>query len=252
MITSKDNPKVKLARQLGRYKKTRYDEQLFILENKHFIEEWIQKRPNNISYILYSGATNPLETLINNSITCLAVEERIFNQIPTVKNCSGIIAVVKMPPQDNTFDSTFKTVVLLHDINKPSNVGAIIRNAVAFHVDAIITTKNCADIYNPESIRAAAGSTTELPIFTLEETISIDQLSNFKSYYLDPKAKKSIHEKDNYEQELYIFGSEMGFDSTLAPLLHKATGLRIKQSKLVDSLNVAVSSGIILAQQYNQ
>ena len=81
MISSKDNPKVKLARHLGRYKKTRYEEQLFILENKHFIKEWIQKKPSDISYILYSGEKNPLETLINNNIDCLAVEERIFNQI---------------------------------------------------------------------------------------------------------------------------------------------------------------------------
>ena len=246
MISSKDNPKVKLARHLGHYKKTRYEEQLFILENKHFIKEWIQKKPSDISYILYSGETNPLETLISNNIDCLAVEERIFNQIPTVKNSSGIIAVVNMPQQKNTFDSTFKKVVLLHDINKPSNVGAIIRNAVAFHVDAIITTKNCADIYNPESIRAAAGSTTQLPIFTLEETVSVDQLSSFKSFYLDPKAKNNILQKDNYEQELYIFGSEMGFNTLLSPLLSNATGLRIEQSGLIDSLNVAVSAGILL------
>ena len=151
-----------------------------------------------------------------------------------------------MPQQKNEFDSTFKKVVLLHDINKPSNIGAIIRNAVAFHVDAIITTKNCADIYNPESIRAAAGSTTQLPIFTLEETVSVDQLSSFKSFYLDPKAKKNIHQKDNYEQELYIFGSEMGFDTLLSPLLSNATGLRIEQSGLIDSLNVAVCAGILL------
>ena len=169
-----------------------------------------------------------------------------FQSNSTVKNSSGIIAVVNMPQQKNEFDSTFKKVVLLHDINKPSNIGAIIRNAVAFHVDAIITTKNCADIYNPESIRAAAGSTTQLPIFTLEETVSVDQLSSFKSFYLDPKAKNNILQKDNYEQELYIFGSEMGFNTLLSPLLSNATGLRIEQSELIDSLNVAVSAGILL------
>ena len=65
---SKDNPKVKLARHLGRYKKTRYEEQLFILENKHFIKEWIQKKPSDISYILYSGETIMAHSLLTTVI----------------------------------------------------------------------------------------------------------------------------------------------------------------------------------------
>ena len=246
MIESKDNPKVKLARSLVRYKKIRYQEQLFVLENKHFIKEWIQKKPTDIHYILYSGEKNSLDTIIPSNIECVSVEEHLFKQIPSIKTSSGVIAVVAMPHKETLFNTSAKKVVLLHDINKPSNVGAIIRNAVAFNMDAVVVTKHCADIFHPESIRASAGSITELPVYTLSDTVTLNQLSQFKSFYLDSNAEKTMPQKESYEQELYIFGSEMGYDKVLSPILNNATGLRIDQSKAVDSLNVAVSSGIFL------
>ena len=79
MITSKDNPTVKLARALGRNKKIRHEKQLFILENKHFIKEWIQTKPSAIKTILYTENNKP--TNIPTDIETIEIETKLFSQI---------------------------------------------------------------------------------------------------------------------------------------------------------------------------
>ncbi|MAH80500.1 MAG: hypothetical protein CMP39_02300, partial [Rickettsiales bacterium] len=92
MITSKDNPIIKLARALGRYKKIRYEEQLFILENKHFIEEWIQTNPLAIKTILYTNTNKPRNIPAN--IEGIEIDPKLLSQISTLKNNPGIVAIV--------------------------------------------------------------------------------------------------------------------------------------------------------------
>ena len=174
MITSKDNPIIKLASALGRYKKIRYEEQLFILENKHFIEEWIQTNPLAIKTILYTNTNKPRNIPAN--IEGIEIDPKLLSQISTLKNNPGIVAIVKMNKIPPTFKNQYKTILLLQAINKPSNIGAIIRNAVAFNCKAIILSKNCADCYHPEAIRAAAGTIQHINIYYLEQNISLAQL----------------------------------------------------------------------------
>jgi TrmH family RNA methyltransferase len=249
MITSKDNAKVQLARQLGRSKKCRYDNQLFILENKHIINEWLVQFPHLLRIILYTGRQNkPLTS--ESSVEFAEVDEAVFKTIPTVKTSSGCLAIVAMNVAVPTFNSQFKSIVLLDSINKPNNLGAIIRNAVAFDCDAIVLSKDCADVYHPETIRASAGSIHHLPIYRLGETIQLKDLESYTKFYLDPKAKSQLIEKTVSIKEVYIFGSEMGFNASLESFLVDAMPLSVEQDHRLDSLNVAVCSGIVLHHQF--
>ncbi len=96
-------------------------------------------------------------------------KDMIFNQLSDLTTSPGILAVVQQPVWDQ--ETVFKRPRVLgfygECLQDPANVGAIIRTAVAFGMDALWLSTDSADVFNPKVVRATAGALLRLPVFSV-------------------------------------------------------------------------------------
>jgi TrmH family RNA methyltransferase len=261
-ISSRDNQRIK---QAGKVRDSLNDSVIFV-EGLRLAEEVLRSNLK-IHEVFFTGnfaqtergkeflrtveKSNPVE-----------VSEKVFNTLSETKNSQGIIVICEKTKTGKeviesalTFDSRkFSLIVLLHRINNPANEGAILRTCEATGVSAVILTKNSADVFSPKALRGAMGASLRLPIWTDADFFDVLEWAkekNLISVCADVNAKKSYLEIDWKKPRLLIFGSE-------------AHGLSVKERNAVDesliipmengveSLNLAVSGGIILYEAKRQ
>jgi RNA methyltransferase, TrmH family len=251
IITSIDNKNIKLIKLLSSHSKFRKKYGLFVIEGLKNIEDNIAHNKENIFLVAVSDLNQeyvqdaPL--FRGQSFEIIIVEHSILNKISTLKSPDGFLAICKPKQWDiekKLLD--FKKIAILDQVQNPANIGAIIRNAVAFKVDAIFYTEGSADIYHPEAIRAMAGNCFQIPFVELKQE-TLTQLTDcgFSLFYLDAKAKQTLDKVIMPEKIAFVLGSEgKGIHSEI---LENAshTKVRIKTTENIDSLNVAVTSGIV-------
>ena len=243
MITSSDNPKCKLVRQLLSSAKIREKQQLFVLENITHIQYFIDHYPHLIEFIL---KTDDITIGDHHQISSFDVAAGVLQQCLTIHTNKEICAVVKCPKWAIDINQ-MDTVLVCFGLNKPSNCGSIIRNAAAFDVDCILFDEYSCDPYHPESVRAAAGYITKIPL--LKRTlIEIKQYaSSFHCYTLDSNVQTQIKDIAFKKKKMLFIGSENGFDANVqAFVLGCSTPFKIEMANNIDSLNVGVATGIVL------
>src|SRR5690606_5705394 len=99
-------------------------------------------------------------------IESLPVSESAFRKASARENPDGLLAVAEMPSLglDRIKLSPSPFILVLEHVEKPGNLGAILRSADAAGVDAVILTDPATDIFSPQAIRSSQGSIFSLPI----------------------------------------------------------------------------------------
>src|SRR6185369_13384950 len=97
-----------------------------------------------------------------------SVSEKLLESISFTKTPQGIVVLAERPESSETRLNVgaVPLIVVLHQINNPVNVGAILRTAEAAGATGVITTKNTSDPFSPKSLRGAMGSAFRLPIWS--------------------------------------------------------------------------------------
>ncbi|MBX7054820.1 MAG: RNA methyltransferase [Pyrinomonadaceae bacterium] len=181
--------------------------------------------------------------------------DRVFQTIAATEHSQGVILISERPEQGASGiesrladGSRLPIVVLLYHINNPSNLGAVLRTAEAAGVAGIIVTKHSADVYSPKSIRSSMGSAFRMAIWDdveFENAVKWAGTRGLLSTATAASAEAVHTEVDWSVPRLLIFGSEAhglkGID--LGP---EAERVKIDIKPPVESLNLAVSAGIIL------
>ena len=103
-----------------------------------------------------------------------AAGEELFDYASPMKNSPGPLFTVKIPAEDTA--APIRRAIVLESVQDPGNVGTVIRTANAFGIDAVILTGNCADLYNPKTVRATMGAifrqrVLELPLAELRAAL---------------------------------------------------------------------------------
>lgn len=261
-ITSRDNQRIKTAAKVrdGKIKN------LLFIEGIRLCEE-ILRSNISINEIFYSEnfrqnerAENLFNKLTKLSAESFEVSENIFNSLSDTKNSQGIILICEKPFQlkkifeDEIKKASFRLVLLLHEINNPNNLGAILRTAEAAGVSGLILTRNSANPFSPKALRASMGSALRMPI--LENVDFVEILAWAKSADLetvcaDVNAEKSYTEIDWKKPKLLIFGSE-AHGLSVEERENIQESMIIPMENGVESLNLAVSGGIILFEAKRQ
>jgi TrmH family RNA methyltransferase len=167
----------------------------------------------------------------------------------------GLIAIAMQQGNvlaDLLLDET-PLLLVLEGIEKPGNLGAILRSADGAGVDAVILVDCVLDLYNPNAIRSSQGLLFALPIVSTDRDTLTNWLDvkNIVGCATTPGSKK-LHWEVDYKQGLALFmGSES--DGLSDYWLEKATHkIRIPMAGQADSLNVAASAAVCLYEARRQ
>ncbi len=263
-ITSRENQKLKLARKV----RDGHTKELIFVEGLRLAEEVLRSelRVNEV-FISESFENDARSTILLSSFqqkqTAVSeVSDRIFQSIADTKTSQGIVLICQKPQTDKqSFESQFSQstgklplVVALHQINNPSNLGAILRSGEAVNVAGIIISANSADVFSPKSLRASMGAGFRLNIWTnagFDEILNWARENDLISTAADINAEKKYVEIDWNRPRLLIFGSEAhGLSAEERKKIDEH--LVIPMENGVESLNLAVSCGIILFEAKRQ
>lgn len=263
-ITSRENAKLKLARRV----RDRAEKGLVFVEGARLAEEVLRSEVKiGEIFIAEDFAPNSrtaqlLAVFQTNNLSINTVSPNLLQSLADTKNSQGIILICEKPLTEKpNFEARFSArkgklpvVVFLHEINNPSNLGAILRTAEAVDASGIIVSKNSADPFAPKSLRAAMGAGFRLNIWTnagFEEVLEWSREKNLVSTAADVNAEKNYVEIDWTQPRLLIFGSEAhGLSAENYGKIDE--GLIIPMENDVESLNLAVSCGIILFEAKRQ
>jgi RNA methyltransferase, TrmH family len=185
----------------------------------------------------------------------IELSEPAFKKIAYSKNPDGWLALVKSKKISlkNLKLSKNPLIFVLEGLEKPGNLGAIIRTASAIEIDAVIINDQNIDPYNPNVIRASTGLvfSTKTLIATKEETLTWLKNNKFNILATTGKASKSLYESNLNQATAFVFGSEpLGLSEFW---LKKSDNLvKIPMRKNLDSLNVSVSAAVFAFEAFRQ
>jgi TrmH family RNA methyltransferase len=187
-----------------------------------------------------------------------SISEKLLASISYTKTPQGIIVLASRPAND---EASFKAkqpdaplLVVMHGINNPVNVGAILRTAEAAGVTGAIATANTSDPFSPKALRGAMGSAFRLPIWmraNYADVLAWCAERGIRTISAAAKSPKGFTEVDWRGPCALILGPE---SSGLSSAEIEATGeaVSIPMKGPVESLNVAVAAGILLYEANRQ
>tara|TARA_B100000902_G_C27230291_1_gene874429 strand:+ start:392 stop:1126 length:735 start_codon:yes stop_codon:yes gene_type:complete len=233
--------KLKLIKSL-KNKKSRESLNLFVVEGLKGIIE-VNSSSYDILFTVVSKKTYNHNKPYLPSENIFILEEDEIEKISNLKKNKIGLSIVKSR-SDIFSDTKFNGLMIaLDSINDPGNLGTIIRNADWFGIKNIICSKNTVDFYNPKTIQSSMGSFTRVNIF-YDDLSKIFDRSPLKIYGTSSEIKDSIDPK-TIKEGIILFGSEAnGVREDLKKHIH--SWISIKGNGKAESLNVSVSSGIIL------
>ena len=164
VITSRSNPAVVAAAAL-KEKKYRDASSLFMLEGEKLFLEAVSSGIGISEVFVTEGKLSLCRGKVSDELIRV-VSDGVIEKISTEKSPQGIICVAKYIDKIHIINKIYnmedfsdgRRIMILSSIRDPGNLGTIIRTASAFGVDELILSSDCADIYNPRTVRAAMGT----------------------------------------------------------------------------------------------
>jgi len=240
VITSIDNPRVKEVVRL-RKPRERRRAGLFVAEGSREVE---RARAAGLTVVATFYAPELLAWPDDGE----EVSERVLRKMAYRAEPEGVVAVVEAPRHDLPRDGTLFVAAV--GIEKPGNLGAIVRAADAAGADAVLVAEAEADPWNPNAIRASTGAVFTLPIVeaTLDDVRSLD--AQLVAAAVD--APRRHHEVDLRPPTAIAIGAE---DDGLPDRWLAAADERVAipmQGRTVDSLNAASAAAVLLFEAVRQ
>lgn len=258
-ITSRDNSLLRLARSVREGKTV---EHIFV-EGLRLCEE-VLRSGLPIEAVIVSEElaekpkwTTTVEGLSAASNRVALVSEQLLASISYTKTPQGIVVLAGRPETSELHFAAAQSdslIVVLHRINNPVNVGAILRTAEAAGASGAIATQNTADPFSPKALRGAMGSAFRLPVWfgpSFDEAIDWCRKREVQTICADVHASVSYDEVDWSGPSALVVGAESSGLSE-AEIAAATRSVRIPMSELAESLNVAVATGVLLYEAARQ
>ncbi|MDP4282495.1 MAG: TrmH family RNA methyltransferase [Bacteroidota bacterium] len=260
LITSLQNPLIKNILLLEEKPRERKNQNLIIIEGLREIRLAILSG-FTVTTILYCPELIPnaeLDSLLSHSMSSfelIEIPREIFNKMAYRKDSGGVIALAN--PKRILFRdiklSNNPLLLVLESVEKPGNLGAILRTADSANLDGVIICDPQTDIYNPNAIRASIGCIFTMPVVTCTSEHTILWLKNNKihSFATALTATQFYHDVDFRQPSAIIMGSEAnGLSKTW---LDEADDLiKIPMMGKIDSMNVSASAAVVVYEAMRQ
>ncbi len=155
-ISSRNNEKIKTVRKLAD-KKHRQRSGLFVLEGHKLVSDYIRSGSSPVQLFVAEDVLEKYGGIIDGA-SCgevYVLPRDLYMHVSGESAPQGILAVCQMP--EHTGEYRQGKTVILESVRDAGNLGTVIRTAGAFGIDNVVLSSDCADIYNPKTLRAAMG-----------------------------------------------------------------------------------------------
>jgi len=250
-ITSLQNPKIKDLVSLETKSRERSARGLFVVEGRREISRAIASGFEPYE-LFFNGEEGEFESL---QCRKFQVSDKVYEKIAYREGTEGIVALFKAKPTtlQEIKPSGAPLVLVLESVEKPGNLGAVLRTADAAGVEAVIICDPLTDIYNPNLIRASLGAAFSVPVVacTSQEAYSWLSTNNIKILTAQLQDSKLYYDTDMTGPVAIVFGTE---DKGLTDFWRERSDakIRIPMAGLMDSLNVSVSAAILCFEAVRQ
>lgn len=241
LITSTSNNRIKEIRKL-KDKKYSNSKKLFVIEGENLIDEAIK---NNLLVELYVLEGTEIKYNFNYDV----VTYEVMKTLSDLKSVPRLIGVSKYIEKNELGNR----IVILDGVQDPGNLGTIVRNSVAFGADTIVLSKETVSLYNEKVLRSTGGMIYNINVVTgdLEDIINKIKDKDIKVIGTSLRKSKSLEEFERLDKYAIIFGNEgNGVSSKILGCCDDI--VRIDMDNKCESLNVGVSTGIILYHLYKR
>jgi len=281
-VTSAKNPKIRNLLLLQEKSKARREQGLFVVEGRRELQHCLEagftvrtvfvcpELAGEDSFASF-GMTKGLSS--GTTFTChseeagsqrknlagepliIEIPETLYRKVAYRESTEGIIAEVEVKERrlEDLELSEHPLVVVLESVEKPGNLGAVLRSADAARADAVIVCDPLTDLYNPNLIRASLGGIFTVPTVaaTSEETIAWLKAHGIRILTAQLQDSSWYYDVDMSVGTALVMGTE---STGLTDLWRRAADAHIRIPMLgrLDSLNVSVSAAILLFEAVRQ
>ena len=251
LIESTNNEKIKNLSRLLTDNRFRKNSGIFAVEGKQENQRAINFGQEAEEFFICESIFD--EDFPKGKITL--VSEKVYQKLAYRGTSEGIIGVYKTKANDL---SDFKpkenaSIIVVESIEKPGNLGAILRSCEAFGIDALIIADPKADFYNPNVIRSSVGCLFGMNIYTSNNEKLFEFLQNhdFNIFTtLMDESAEDLYKKDFTQKSALLFGTE---HSGLSDFwIGKGKNTLIPMSGSIDSLNLSNAVAISCYEMLRQ
>lgn len=256
-ISSAQNPFIKSLVLLQEKAKARKQSGTFLIEGLREMELAI-KGNYTLETILFLPelvSETEIRKRISNSVELIEISKEVYQKLAYRDTTEGIIAVaqtkslgladLKLPENP--------LIVVMEAIEKPGNIGAMLRTCDAAKVDAVIIANPKTDLYNPNIVRSSVGClfTNQIATASTEEAIFFLQKNHIHFYSATLQNSTAYHTQNYTTPTALVVGTEA--TGLTQPWRDQATqNIIIPMQGAIDSMNVSVAAAILIFEAKRQ
>ena len=256
-ITSVQNPFIKSIIQLQEKAKARKQSGLFIIEGRREIQ-LATKGGYQIEQLLFLPEMIAKEELLlisKNAVELIEISKEVYQKIAYRDTTEGVNAVAhtKSFLLSDLQLSENPLILVVESIEKPGNLGAMLRTADAAHIDAVLVADPKTDLYNPNMVRSSVGClfTNQIAVGTTDEIIDFLEANSISFYSATLQNSTSYHTQDYTLPTALVVGTEA--TGLTQKWRDRATqNIIIPMQGEIDSMNVSVAAAILLFEAKRQ
>ena len=254
LITSTQNPRIKHVVLLQQKAQQRRAQGLIVVEGIREITHCIIAG-FAVETVFYCPALFDASTLSDTGYEIIEVTPQVYEKIAYRGSTEGVVAIVK--PRTTTLQDLDlgdnPLLVVLEGVEKPGNIGAVLRSADAAQATAVIVCDPLTDLYNPNLVRSSIGAIFTVPCVACStmECIKFLKENNIKILTAQLQDSKLYYDTTMTGATAIVMGTES--TGLTNPWREAADAhIRIPMKGALDSLNVSVSAAILLFEAVRQ
>jgi TrmH family RNA methyltransferase len=257
-ITSSQNTYIKSLLKLQEKSRERKKLGLFIIEGLREISLALKAGYALETVLFCSNLIQQTEVkrILNTSTEFIEISREVYEKLAYRNSTEGIIAVARSKSfslNEIKFNNNQPLILIAEGLEKPGNVGALLRTADAANIDAVFIANPKSDLYNSNIIRSSVGCvfTNQIAVGTSEEIITFLKEKNIAIYAATLQNSNEYHLEDYTKPTAIVVGTEATGLTTV--WRDEATqNINIPMQGKIDSMNVSVAAAIVVFEAKRQ
>ena len=228
-----------------------------LLDGDHLIEEGLTSGVGiEVAAFTDQIAANRFARRVAGAASTLIVTSAVLKALSPVQSPSGSVALAVRPEIDleRVFARTPQLILLLHDVQDPGNVGAIVRAAEGCGATGIVCSERTADPFGWKALRGSMGSSFRVPLATrqsLPEAIDVARGKGLRIFATSARGGTPLHQCNLRMPAAIVLGGEgAGLPSSVMEAADER--LTIPMQPPVESLNVAIAAALVIYEAARQ